>query len=69
MALDVSCDHAPGLRSLDINSTIQMHTSNTGRIRTTVGGVGHNVALAAHLVSNKSDKPTVQLHSLVVEDL
>jgi pseudouridylate synthase / pseudouridine kinase len=42
-----------------------LHTSNPASIRQTVGGVGHNVALAAHLASTAT---TVRLCSLVGDD-
>lgn len=43
-----------------------METSNPGRINQSVGGVGHNVALAAHRVSADG---AVKLCSMVGDDV
>jgi len=45
-------------------SELEMQTSNIGVIKSTVGGVGHNVALAATRAGSKA-----ALYSLVAEDL
>jgi pseudouridine-5'-phosphate glycosidase/pseudouridine kinase len=43
-----------------------MHTSNVATITPSIGGVGHNVALAAHRAGGGL---SVRLRSLVSEDL
>ena len=45
----------------------QMHTSNLAAIETSLGGVGHNVALAIHRVGGLPT--TVRLHSIIADDL
>ncbi|KAI0401049.1 Indigoidine synthase A like protein-domain-containing protein [Xylaria palmicola] len=64
VAVDLSCDYA-GANSLQDPSP-QLHTSNPSRISQSIGGVGRNVALAAHRV-NKHTK--VRLCSMVGRDL
>ena len=73
VAMDLSCDYSPNLEKtsqeptvLSINLSPQMHTSNIATITPSIGGVGHNVTLAAHLASGPS---AVQLRSLVGQDL
>lgn len=61
VALDLSCDYTGGP---DISPTL--HTSNPASINQTVGGVGHNVALAAHKVSEEGK---VRLCSVVGADM
>jgi len=61
VALDLSCDYTGGP---DISPTL--HTSNSASINQTVGGVGHNVALAAHKVSEEGK---VRLCSMVGDDM
>lgn len=56
LAVDFSCDY-DGLAP-------RLHTSNPATITQTVGGVGYNVALAAHLLGG-----SVQLCSIVADDL
>jgi len=64
VALDLSCDHVrhPDRR---LCGKIELRTSNQACISQAIGGVGHNVALAAHLVSTDT---TVRLCSLVGDD-
>lgn len=47
LASDLSCDYAP-LAGFLVSSTPSLHTSNPAIFFHSVGGVGHNVALAAH---------------------
>jgi pseudouridylate synthase / pseudouridine kinase len=47
LAADLSCDYAP-LESFAGSETPSLHTSNPATFSQSVGGVGHNVALAAH---------------------
>lgn len=63
VALDLSCDFV-GSKSGEVAP--KMETSNPGRINQSIGGVGHNVALAAHRVSG--DK-AVKLCSMVGDDV
>ncbi|KAI9739938.1 MAG: hypothetical protein M1818_004994 [Claussenomyces sp. TS43310] len=64
IAVDLSCDYiAPSNTN---ESSPLSYTSNPACIQQSVGGVGHNVAYAAHLVS---DTDTVRLCSYVAEDL
>ncbi|KAI2635290.1 Indigoidine synthase A like protein-domain-containing protein [Xylaria nigripes] len=64
VAVDLSCDY------ININSPEdsipQLHTSNPSQITQSIGGVGHNVALAAHRVSKKAK---VRLCTMVGQDL
>ncbi|PHH60080.1 hypothetical protein CDD81_2124 [Ophiocordyceps australis] len=63
VALDLSCDYAStGPDAIQP----QPHTSNPAHISQSVGGVGHNVALAAHL---SSSQVRVELCSLVGNDV
>ncbi|KAL1887260.1 U3 snoRNP protein [Ceratocystis pirilliformis] len=67
VALDLSCDYMGGWVSDRPNQIQpQMHTSNPACINQSVGGVGHNVALAAHLVSEHTN---VRLCSLIGDDV
>ncbi|PHH53233.1 Pseudouridine-5'-phosphate glycosidase [Ceratocystis fimbriata CBS 114723] len=67
VALDLSCDYMGGWGSDRTNQIQpQMHTSNPACINQSVGGVGHNVALAAHLVSEHTN---VRLCSLIGDDV
>jgi pseudouridylate synthase / pseudouridine kinase len=68
VAVDVACDYSPGEENTSSRSDTSphLHTSNPAVIAQSIGGVGHNVALAAHLVSGGQD---VQLRSLVGNDL
>lgn len=63
VALDLSCDYVGG-KSGEVAP--KMLTSNPSCISQSVGGVGHNVALAAHLVSGDT---TVRLCSMVGDDV
>ncbi|KAK5115760.1 hypothetical protein LTR62_000849 [Meristemomyces frigidus] len=60
--LDLSCDFAPSA-STSMTSP-ELHTSNPATITQSLGGVGHNVARAAHLMGS-----SVQLCSAVGDDL
>lgn len=63
LASDTICDHQP----LDKSSTLvspALHTSNPSNITQSAGGVGRNVAMAAHLAG-----ATVSLASVVADDL
>lgn len=68
VAVDLSCDYTP-LKEAGAKTTSgspQLHTSNIATIVPSIGGVGHNVALAAHLASGDA---SVQLRSFVADDL
>ncbi|KAM0440175.1 hypothetical protein ACHAQK_005972 [Fusarium lateritium] len=62
VAVDLSCDYAP--KSGDTSPVL--HTSNPSSISQSIGGVGHNVALAAHSVSTHA---RVRLCSMVGDDV
>lgn len=72
VAVDLSCDYAPLQKDGDLTvggiftESPQMQTSNIATIVPSIGGVGHNVALAAHLASGS---PSVKLRSFVGDDL
>ncbi|KOS16684.1 Pseudouridine-metabolizing bifunctional protein [Escovopsis weberi] len=63
VALDLSCDYA-GSKKGDLEP--RAHTSNPASITQSIGGVGHNVALAAHLASRQA---RVKLYSMVGDDV
>jgi pseudouridine-5'-phosphate glycosidase/pseudouridine kinase len=63
VAVDLSCDYTHTTAAPDP----AMHTSNPASIRQSIGGVGHNVALAAHLAGGP--RLRVRLCSLVGDDL
>ena len=63
VAVDLSCDYAGAGAS---NVTPKAHTSNPAVISQSIGGVGHNVALAAHRASRLNK---VKLCSLVGDDV
>jgi pseudouridylate synthase / pseudouridine kinase len=74
VAVDLSCDYAPlgedakpssEQQSHEVISP-QMHTSNVASITPSIGGVGHNVALAAHRAGGGT---SVQLRSVIASDL
>ncbi|KAK5663245.1 hypothetical protein OQA88_3672 [Cercophora sp. LCS_1] len=67
VALDLSCDFA-GSTTPSGAPTVSpaLHTSNPSHITQSVGGVGHNVALAAHRVSPPS---SVRLCSMIGTDI
>ncbi|KAI1176251.1 Indigoidine synthase A like protein-domain-containing protein [Nemania sp. FL0916] len=64
VAVDLSCDYT-GVNPLQ-DPIPQLHTSNPSHISQSIGGVGRNVALAAHRI-NKHAK--VRLCSMVGRDL
>ncbi|KAK0108820.1 hypothetical protein ONS96_002662 [Cadophora gregata f. sp. sojae] len=68
VAVDLSCDYAPLEEAGDqvASTSPQLLTSNIAQIVPSIGGVGHNVALAAHRVGGNA---CVQLRSFVAEDL
>jgi pseudouridine-5'-phosphate glycosidase/pseudouridine kinase len=66
VAIDLSCDFSPRGKNKHASLSPQMHTSNIAAITPSVGGVGHNVALAAQLAGG--DK-SIRLCSFVAEDL
>jgi pseudouridine-5'-phosphate glycosidase/pseudouridine kinase len=67
VALDLNCDYAGGVAS-DNSKTVSpaLHTSNPSSISQSVGGVGHNIALAAHRISGEGK---VRLCSMVGDDI
>ena len=74
VAIDFACDYKPqsegaisqeGSKSSLI--TPQMHTSNVAAVTTSLGGVGHNVALAIHRAG--SLPTSVKLCSMIADDL
>jgi pseudouridylate synthase / pseudouridine kinase len=67
LALDLSCDYAPLVQQIASKTqSPSMHTSNPAQITQTVGGVGYNVALAAHRAGSPLQ---VGLCSLVADDV
>ncbi|CAK7201461.1 hypothetical protein SEUCBS139899_004165 [Sporothrix eucalyptigena] len=69
VALDLSCDYVgDGHGSENTDLYPKLHTSNPASIVPTVGGVGHNVALAAHAIGSPKGVK-VRLCSLVGEDI
>ncbi|GKT42015.1 pseudouridine-metabolizing bifunctional protein [Colletotrichum spaethianum] len=64
VAVDLSCDYQPLGDKKEVSP--HMHTSNPARISQSIGGVGHNVALAAHRVS---EDLSVRLCSLIGDDV
>lgn len=62
LAIDLACDFQP--RSGTVSQSPDLHTSNPAQITQSLGGVGHNVARAAHLMG-----ASVQLCSAVGDDL
>lgn len=65
VAVDLSCNYRPFQSSKDIIEP-RLKTSNPASINQSIGGVGHNVARAAHLTSPPG---TVRLCSMVADDL
>lgn len=63
LAIDYSCDHAPFDGGVAY-TVPQLHTSNPSSIRQSLGGVAHNVAKAAHYLTEN-----VRLISAVGDDL
>jgi pseudouridine-5'-phosphate glycosidase/pseudouridine kinase len=67
VALDLNCDYAGSITSGDGKTpSPALHTSNPATISQSVGGVGHNIALAAHRVSGEGK---VRLCSMVGDDV
>ncbi|KAK2062262.1 indigoidine synthase A like protein [Colletotrichum caudatum] len=64
VAIDLSCDYRPLGDKKEVSP--HMHTSNPACISQSIGGVGHNVALAAHRVSKDIN---VRLCSLIGDDV
>ncbi|KAL3306400.1 carbohydrate kinase contains PfkB domain [Colletotrichum asianum] len=64
VAIDLSCDYHPLGDVKEVSP--HMHTSNPACINQSIGGVGHNVALAAHRVSKDV---SVRLCSMVGDDV
>ncbi|CAJ2501749.1 Uu.00g046020.m01.CDS01 [Anthostomella pinea] len=64
VAVDLSCDYV-GADSYE-NPSPHLHTSNPAHIAQSIGGVGRNVALAAHRVSQHTN---VRLCSIIGDDL
>ena len=78
VAMDLSCNYIPQSHCADASSEVesirlnegvspQLHTSNVATITPSVGGVGHNVALAAQRAGD--GKVSVRLCSVVANDL
>ncbi|KAM4055133.1 indigoidine synthase A like protein [Hirsutella rhossiliensis] len=65
VAVDLNCDYT-GTASKPGEVAPQAYTSNPARISQSIGGVGHNVALAAHLASRQA---RVRLCSVVGDDV
>ncbi|KAF2730095.1 hypothetical protein EJ04DRAFT_501168 [Polyplosphaeria fusca] len=51
LAVDFSCDYSPFLDATN-STTPSLQTSNPARIHQSLGGVGHNIAKAAHLLGS-----------------
>lgn len=66
VALDLSCDYAGGVASGNKTVSPALQTSNPSSISQSVGGVGHNIALAAHRISGDGK---VRLCSMVGDDI
>lgn len=66
VAVDLSCDFSPRDKNKHPSHSPQLHTSNIAAITPSIGGVGHNVALAAQLASGDT---SVRLCSYVADDL
>ncbi|KAK3300426.1 Indigoidine synthase A like protein-domain-containing protein [Chaetomium fimeti] len=67
VALDLNCDYAGGSPSGNSKAVSPaLHTSNPSTISQSVGGVGHNIALAAHRISGEGK---VRLCSMVGDDI
>jgi pseudouridylate synthase / pseudouridine kinase len=64
VAVDLNCDYNSETAMVDPSP--QLHTSNPARVDQSIGGVGHNVALAVHR-ANRDTK--VVLCSMVGDDL
>ncbi|KAK3943622.1 Indigoidine synthase A like protein-domain-containing protein [Diplogelasinospora grovesii] len=67
VALDLSCDYYSGSTT---SVSPQLHTSNPAAISQSVGGVGHNVALAAHKITGgEANNNKVRLCSMIGDDI
>lgn len=69
--MDLSCNYAAvgedtHSEPKDVPISPQMHTSNIAAIAPSIGGVGRNVALAAHRAGGNV---SVLLRSLVAQDV
>lgn len=64
VAVDLSCNYAP--LQPTASASLAPHTSNPAVITQAIGGVGHNVATAAHLIGNGIK---VRLCSFIADDL
>jgi hypothetical protein len=65
LAVDLACDHSPVDLTNNTDAGPIMKTSNPSVINQTIGGVGRNVALAAHIASGALN---VRLCSVVGAD-
>ncbi|KAK2750638.1 hypothetical protein FQN57_002709 [Myotisia sp. PD_48] len=63
LAVDLACDYTP-LSTKGANISPNLHTSNPSKIHQTLGGVGHNVALAASYLGS-----SVMFCSMVADDI
>ena len=67
VALDLNCDYAGGIASGHGKAVSpELHTSNPATVTQSIGGVGHNIALAAHRISEPGK---VRLCSMVGDDI
>ena len=64
VAVDLSCDYVGGNGAS--SPVPNLHTSNPAKISQSIGGVGRNVALAAHRVTSEGK---VKLCTLIGDDL
>ncbi|KAK4230636.1 Indigoidine synthase A like protein-domain-containing protein [Podospora fimiseda] len=64
VALDLNCDYSGSITEKAVSPAL--YTSNPSAINQSVGGVGHNIALAAHKVS---DDGKIRLCSMVGDDI
>ncbi|KAK2807325.1 hypothetical protein FQN50_005480 [Emmonsiellopsis sp. PD_5] len=64
LAIDFACDYTPISKKSNPNDTPALHTSNPSTITQSLGGVGHNVALAASYVGS-----SVLFCSFIADDL
>lgn len=64
VAVDLSCDYTSG--NAESSPVPNLHTSNPAKVSQSIGGVGRNVALAAHRVNSEGK---VKLCTLIGDDL
>ncbi|KAK2793651.1 hypothetical protein FQN51_001162 [Onygenales sp. PD_10] len=64
LAIDFACDYTPLSKKSNPSDTPALHTSNPSTITQSLGGVGHNVALAASYVGS-----SVLFCSVIADDL